>query len=305
MQRISNSVWVERATAKHNGQFSYPVEDWPDRILCHTKVPVICNLCETTLLVEMNSHVNSGNGCRRCSGKYQWTTSERIAQAHKVHGDKYDYSSWPISVSSKTRLTTFCKMCEESWQHTVNNHVNHKSGCPKCTSNYQPTLTERIKQARKLHGSKYDYSLWPEDLTAKAKVLTICNCCSNDWEHDLDKHINVGQGCPVCSGKNQDVFYINDVAGIALKFGITNNYEQRIATHNRLNPLKMKCLKLFRFTSARDCKECEASIKKVSVPVLSKVDLPEGFTETIAYSKIDWLVARVEQCGGILTASPI
>jgi len=62
------------------------------------------------------------------------------------------------------------------------------------------SLEERIKQAKEIHGNRYDYSLITEYKNDRTKYPIICP------EHGVfyksfNKHISCKQGCPKCSGK--------------------------------------------------------------------------------------------------------
>lgn len=57
------------------------------------------------------------------------TTEQFIEKAHKVHGDRYDYSLVKYFASDKN-VEILCKKHGPFWQRP-NNHLFHK-GCPKC-----------------------------------------------------------------------------------------------------------------------------------------------------------------------------
>lgn len=61
----------------------------------------------------------------------QLTTSEFIAKARAIHGDKYDYSK-VVYVNAKTKVCIICPEHGEFWQYP-DTHVNQRCGCAKCS----------------------------------------------------------------------------------------------------------------------------------------------------------------------------
>ena len=70
-----------------------------------------------------------GGNCPKCAGSYKLNTSEFIAKARLIHGDKYDYSK----VEYKNYSTKVCIICREhgEFRQTPNNHL-FGTGCPIC-----------------------------------------------------------------------------------------------------------------------------------------------------------------------------
>lgn len=129
-----------------------------------------------------------------------------IEDAEKVHGKKYDYSKVEYN-GCKEKVCIICPEHGEFWQ-TPDNHLQ-KRGCPICryiNSAAHSTLTtdEFVKRAKKIHGSKYDYSN-VEYKGNNKKVAIICHeKDENGKEHGVfwqtpTGHIDKMAGCPKCS----------------------------------------------------------------------------------------------------------
>ena len=129
------------------------------------------------------------------------TTDEFIKQAREVHGDKYDYSKVNY-INARTKVCIICPEHGEFWQKP-NNHIVLKQGCPKCKTVFLSkiqTLTtdEFIKQAREVHGDKYDYSK-VEYVNNHTKICIICPEHGEFWQTPSN-HINKQRprNCPLC-----------------------------------------------------------------------------------------------------------
>ena len=103
------------------------------------------------------------------------TTEQFIAKASEIHGDRYDYSQVEY-VNAHTKITIDCHI-HGRFQQSPTSHLSG-SGCPDCgtlaTSQAQrKTAEEFIKEAREIHGDRYDYSR-VEYVSANTKVTIVC-----------------------------------------------------------------------------------------------------------------------------------
>ena len=160
------------------------------------------------------SHLIKGKrGCKICSKenrsiKNSLTLDEFIEKSQVKHGDKYDYSKVDLfHRDEKGRVIIICPI-HGDFPQTPNSHINGR-GCPICgcksAHEKQRKKTEDfIKQAREVHGDKYDYSKTDlEHRDEKGRVCIICHekdkygvVHGEFWQtpgHHLD-----GQGCSKC-----------------------------------------------------------------------------------------------------------
>ena len=63
-------------------------------------------------------------------------------------------------------------------------------------SNKRLTTAEFIERAKKIHGTKYDYSK-VEYINAHTKVIIICPK-HNEFRQTPKHHVNDGYGCNLC-----------------------------------------------------------------------------------------------------------
>lgn len=126
------------------------------------------------------------------------TIEEFIANARKVHGDKYDYSKVVYQGGDKK----VCIICPEHGEFAQTPH-SHLQGqeCPicgriKCDEHRKKGIKVFLEQAYAAHGDRYDYSK-VELKTRNKPVCIICREHGDFWQAPSN-HVN-GQGCPKCA----------------------------------------------------------------------------------------------------------
>lgn len=120
-----------------------------------------------------------GAGCPQCH-----TLSKRsnrdvfVSKCCEVYGDLYDYSKVEY-VHNKEKVCVICPKHGEFWV-TPNNHLRG-SRCPACYGTPRKTTEQFIKEAKKIHGNKYDYSKVKYDGT-DVKVCIVCPEHGEFWQ---------------------------------------------------------------------------------------------------------------------------
>ena len=132
------------------------------------------------------------------------TTSEFVAKAKMLHGDKYDYSKVKYD-GAAIKVSIICPIHGEFLQ-TPHKHANSGRGCPPCgikqRRESQSLGNESfIKKAREIHGDKYDYSK-VEYKNAHTKVEIICLIDNHGvFKQPPTDHLYQKSGCPKCGGR--------------------------------------------------------------------------------------------------------
>ena len=126
------------------------------------------------------------------------TKEEFIADARKVHGNKYDYSK-VIYINNKVEVCIICPIHGEFWQRP-DRHLT-SDGCRKCgydevAKKCKKSTENFIERARKVHGNKYDYSN-VNYINNKTDVEIICPI-HGKFLQKPSHHLFRGQGCPIC-----------------------------------------------------------------------------------------------------------
>ena len=194
---MKGKKFIEKARKVHGNKYDYSKVNY---INSQTKVCIICPE-HGEFWQRPNSHLN-GNGCPKCSGKYKYTTKEWIDVAIKIHGDKYDYSK----VEYINNHTKVCIICPDHGEFYMlpTSHIYQKQNCPKCallnaSENRRKTKEQFIKESKKVHNNKYDYS--KVDYTdCDTKVCIICPEHGEFWQTPHN-HLSSfrPQGCPKCA----------------------------------------------------------------------------------------------------------
>ena len=132
------------------------------------------------------------------------TTKQFIKKAKVIHGDKYDYSL----VEYRNSHTKVKIICHEHgvFEQRPNDHLNG-SNCRACVGKGK-TTEQFIIDAYCKHGDRYNYKL-VNYKNSREKVEIICE------KHGIFKQLSNnhlrGIGCPKCSGKYEEKYYINNI----------------------------------------------------------------------------------------------
>ena len=199
-------IFIEKAKKVHGDKYDYSKVEYINN---HTKVCIICPE-HGEFWQTPQSHLYN-KGCKKCSFKKMGINKTKntewfIKKAKLVHGDKYDYSKVEYNGNRK-KICIICPEHGEFWQIAAN-HLKG-AGCPKCNRVKlslikTKTIDEFIKQAKKVHGYKYDYSK-VEYNGCEEKVCIICPEHGEFWQRP-SVHLN-GCNCPKCSNENFPIKY--------------------------------------------------------------------------------------------------
>jgi hypothetical protein len=172
---------------------------------CKTNVKVICH--EKDVFGNEHGefwirpdHLRHGHGCPKCAHRYL-TNEEWIAMAEKVHGKgTYDYSLINYPNKQKEKGKFIChKKDEDGIEHGIfeQSYGSHLSGCgcPKCKGGVKHTGEIFEKNAKKVHGDRYEY--YPNEyVNAQTKIRIGCKI-HGDFYQTPTAHLS-GEGCPYC-----------------------------------------------------------------------------------------------------------
>ena len=190
------------------------------------------------------------------------TTEEFIRDAKAVHGDRYDYSKVEY-VNAHTKVTITCPIHGDFDQQPTS-HIS-SCGCPECRTDGnrergRKTTKEFIRDAKAVHGDRYDYSK-VEYVNAHTKVTITCPL-HGDFEQAPASHTN-GAGCPACySYTGRTIVYLIRIESHGekmLKIGITNHeVEQRFSAANGHPDQHVTEIATLEFKDRQDAKTIEA-----------------------------------------------
>lgn len=191
----------------HGCRYNYSKVEY---VGANTKVEIICS--EHGSFYQTPIGHASGKGCIKCSGTYQYNTSEITEKFISIHGKKYGYEL----VDYKTSHEKVKIVCSDHgvFEQASSSHLAG-NGCPKCSSSYQPSTIEIIEQFKSIHFDRYDYSK-VDYRGAFMDVEIICKT-HGSFMQVAKTHKN-GSGCPACAitighTKNSYLDYCNETDG--------------------------------------------------------------------------------------------
>lgn len=154
------------------------------------------------------------------------TTSEFIARAKELYGDKYDYSK-VVYINSAQKVCVICPEHGDFWM-TPSNFLNgHK--CPACSGRTRVTQEVFIERSTKIHNGRYNYS----KVEYKGLEKPVCIICPEHGEfwQKANGHM-YGRGCPKCYGtpKSTTEEFIRKAKDI---YGDTYDYSKVIYNGNK------------------------------------------------------------------------
>ena len=157
-------------------------------------------------------HLLNGHGCPKCgierkADAQMYTTEWFKTKAKKIHGDKYDYSK-VVYIGTDTPVEIICPEHGTFWQRP-HNHLSSiaPQGCPECykktCKSMQPKpIHQFIKDAKEVHGDKYNYSKVVY-VNNKTPVTVVCPI-HGDFKISPNSHISSRVGCPVCAASTPE-----------------------------------------------------------------------------------------------------
>jgi hypothetical protein len=190
MKKTNN--FLEKCNNVHGSVYDYSLVDYVNN---KTKVKIICSI-HGEFEQTPDKHINSKQGCPKCSANYKLTKEDFIKLSNKVHNNKYNYSN-SIYLNANSEIDITCLKHGKFKQRASAHMSGH--GCPKCVGKNK-TNEEVIDDFISVHGNKYDYSL-VNYVNQKTSLKIICKK-HGVFEQTYDTH-KKGHGCPNCVGRNK------------------------------------------------------------------------------------------------------
>ncbi len=151
---LTTDEFISRAIKKHGDRYDYSRVEYTG---VNNKVEIECSI-HGVFSQSYRLHVERGNGCPQCGiakpKRLRITATEFFARAHKVHGEKYDYSNSEY-LGAKFPINIQCKQHGEFTIRTARLHIDNKNGCPTCA--HRLNTVTFIAKAEKLFGDFYQY----------------------------------------------------------------------------------------------------------------------------------------------------
>lgn len=209
----SNHRFIEKAKKVHGDKYDYSNVIYKN---AKTKVSISCP--KHGEFYQLPSKHLSGNTCPKCANEIRnlkniKSNDEFIEESKILHENKYCYNK----VEYANAKTNVCIICEKHGEFfcTPNNHLRGK-GCPKCVGKNK-TTEEWIKEAKQIHGDKYNYSK-VDYKNCSSKVCINCFEHGDFWQ--VAQYQLSGNGCPVCKQSNLENKVLSILNKLNVKFEI-------------------------------------------------------------------------------------
>ncbi|OBU41083.1 hypothetical protein CTM76_06820 [Photobacterium phosphoreum] len=191
--KMTISAFIERAKAIHDNKYTYEEFIYSGTL---TKGIISCRI-HGKFEQRPNAHL-AGKGCPKCAHSYHYSQSVYIEKAHNIHHHRYCYDHI-IYVGALKKIDITC-LIHGDFTQRADAHLRG-SGCPKCTKNNQKKTTKHfIVDAKKIHGNRYNYSLF-EYQTMRIKGIIICSL-HGEFSQLPANHL-AGNGCPKCASERR------------------------------------------------------------------------------------------------------
>jgi len=200
---LNTKIFIKRSINKHGDKYNYSKSKYTG---IFNKLIIICPI-HGEFLQTAKDHMY-GNGCQECAKINKFKNLDKVIEDFKnVHGNKYDYSK-VIYKDSKTPIEIICTIHGSFFQQP-NGHLSY--GCQKCSNDKsRKNLDKVIKDFRKVHGNKYDYSkVQYENTTTKVEII----CPEHGKFFQMPMNHRNGNGCPKCKnsfGENKIRNYLEE-----------------------------------------------------------------------------------------------
>ena len=205
---MTKEQFLERASLKHGSKYDYP--DLQDNLLTTDKINLYChekyNYGEEhgMTTVSVGKHLNRGDACTKCSGRYKRTKSDFVKEANFIHNNQFNYDKF-IWEGVDTKSVIHCNKHNLDFLMTPSHHLSGQ-GCKRCKgekithANIKIRTIEELKNKFKsIHGDKYDYS--KVHTHNRTSHITITCKKHGDFIQTVESHIR-RQGCPRCAIEN-------------------------------------------------------------------------------------------------------
>lgn len=225
-------IFIEKARAKHGDRY-----DYSKVVYTRSKDKVVITCKEHGEFEQRPDNHLAGRNCALCAGTHNYSTTEWIYEAKRVHGDRYDYGE-VVYARKEDKVIITCK-AHGNFEQRAGQHLNLAQGCPACGVESRLEKIEKptevwVNEAVHVHGDRYDYS---KSIYTRAKDKVVITCKEHgDFEQTAETHLG-GSGCPRCkwSRERPTSVYLMQM-GELVKIGISVDPDARLSDLNRSNP---------------------------------------------------------------------
>lgn len=263
---------------------------------------------EGTFRVLKGNLLSGGIPCG-CSNRPDWTEAQfKIRCNRKAISMGFTFEGWAEvfrGVFTKVKIS-----CEKHgiWQSgTICSLTNDGDGCPRCMADntgIAKTKPDDVMIASFLATEQFPEGtlFWRSERVGYWCVsCPECECTGEATSGNLQK----GNRCCMCSKARQQESYINwiinkDNQAVAIKFGIASKAYRRVLQQNNRSMYEVKNHSIYEFPDRSSCVAAERECKQIlKCGVLTKEEMPDGYTETTDILNLEIIKKIYEGYGGV------
>lgn len=200
------------------------------------------------------------------------------------------------------------------WNTTsVNSLVNNGHSCPKCrvdaarqvnTKPDEDMIASFFASGAFHPDTKFSRSERKDSNGYSPYWVVDCPVCGERGEA-ISTSFQKGYLSCLCAHMRQKSAYVNMIKNengecFAIKFGVANNPKERAKQQFSTALYDFETYGVWEFQTKQDCLSAERTcMSEVSGPVLSKTEMPDGWTETTYPYNLDKIVEIYEEYGGV------
>lgn len=263
----------------------------------------------------VKADLKKGNIPCGCSKIPKWSQEQyEILCSRSAKGIGYTFlgfeGPWKGGI---TKIKMFCEKHGEWRTGNVAMLIHQGVGCIKCHYELVGKLKTKpdsvmVEDFMKLGAFHPETKFWRserKDSEGRFPYWHVsCPECKEGGESTAG-NLRKGKRACACSKSRQKEAYINLVSDnydvVALKFGVANNSRRRVKEQNVSSIYNIKTLAVYLFPSTDVCKRAERECKmELECGILSREEMPDGWTETTWVYNLDKIIEIYENNGGIL-----
>lgn len=244
---MSQDEFISKSQKIHGQRYDYSKVAY---VGCFLPVEIICHK-HGSFFQKPSVHLTY-HGCGRCGqeGKRKVGVEQAkkkapydfVENAMKTHGNLYDYSK--VSYQGSLNPVSIICFTHGVFRQIPKAHLSGQ-GCPSCSPypNKRKTTSEFIRDAVKIHGNLYDYSL-VDYKNAHSSVIIICSV-HGAFEQKAYCHLN-GHGCRTCKLSRGELKIYNFLNSLGVEYqrqktfpGCKNKWRLRYDFYLELNDTKI------------------------------------------------------------------
>lgn len=287
-----------------------------------SRVVVLCKTCKQDpelfgegLFVTTKGHLASGRLPCGCSKAPKWNKDQQFTRVQRKLADT-QYTLISVEepyIGQYTNVTLSCPQ-HGTWESQITAVVNN-IGCRECAT-VSNTTVKLEKNTPRLIKEFMSTGTFHPDTTftridrrntqgARNYWSVYCPVCDSSGECATSDLKRGNRPCKCFT--NQKYAYINLIVDqsnqnfpVAIKFGITSNFKDRLYRQNLKSIYTFSNLGIWEFPSSQICKKVEMLIKNsVVCEVISEQEVKDGYTETTYTYNLDLIISIYEENGAI------